>query len=86
MIDQCDPSFEDFHIKTRGSVAGLVRIHCDAGCKEYCRYAVVNENSLVRKTVEYFSECWASVIAQTKVEVDSVKTVAYFKVHLFSFR
>ena len=47
MIDKSDPLSENTHVKTRGSVAGLVCIHGDAGGEEYCRYAVVYKDLLV---------------------------------------
>ena len=68
MENQADPLTKDFHIKTRGGVAGLVCVHGDAGSKKDCRYPVVYEYPLVGQAVEDFCEVSAPVVIQSQVE------------------
>ena len=85
MINESDPLLEDFHVKTRGSVAGLVCIHGDARGEKHSWNTVVDKDSLVRKPVEHSGESLAAVVTQAKVQIYVVQAVACFQIHSLVF-
>ena len=54
MIYKIYPLSQYFQIDAFGVVACLVRVHGYAGSEQYCRNAVLDEDSLVGEPVEYF--------------------------------
>ena len=69
MIHKIDSLFEDWIVKTRGFVAGLIVIHSDAGSEHHSRNAMVNEHSLIGESVEHVREILTAVIAMCNLQV-----------------
>ena len=65
VIDELYAFAKNLHVETLCRVSCLVCVHGDSGGEKYGRNTVVNEDSLVGKTVEHVSESLASVIAET---------------------
>ena len=75
MIYKIYPLSQYFQIDAFGVVACLVRVHGYAGSEQYCRNAVLDEDSLVGEPVEYFGEVLASIIVERDVHVQAVESV-----------